>query len=104
MLVNFFLIGHPIQYSYMADRDTIQAAEFAERRAVLRDALGQAGDPAPDRQAEVLLYRSVNYEADNLVFAEIYATFMAAALVLAASCLALLVWNWVRPPPRAEVL
>ena len=47
---------------------------------MLRDALGQAGEPAPDRQAEVLLYRMVNYESDNLVFAEIYATFMAAAL------------------------
>ncbi|MGO9464413.1 MAG: hypothetical protein ACLQVF_09700 [Isosphaeraceae bacterium] len=104
VLVNCFLIGHPTQYSYTADRDTIQAAEFAQRRAVLRDALGQAGDPAPDRKAEVLLYRFVNYEADNLVFAEIYATFTAAALVLAASCLALLVWNRVRPPPRAEVL
>jgi hypothetical protein len=102
VLVNFFLIGHPIHYSYAADRNFIQAEEFAQRRAVLRDALRQAGEPAPDRQAEVLLYQTVNYEADNLVFAEIYATFMVAALSLAALCLGLLVWNWLRPPPGAD--
>ncbi len=33
LLVNCFLIGHPIQYSYTADRDTIQVEEFARRRA-----------------------------------------------------------------------
>ncbi len=104
VLANFFLIGHPIHYSYVADRDFIQAEEFAQRRAVLREALSQAGEPAPDRQAEVLLYRTVNYESDNLVFAQIYATFMAAALGLAALCSGLLVWNWLRPPPRAEPL
>jgi len=102
VLVNFFLIGHPIHYSYVADRDVIQAEEFAQRRAVLRDALSQAGESAPDRQAEVLLFRTVNYESDNLVFAEIYAAFVVAALSLAALCLGLLVWNWLRPPPRAE--
>ena len=102
LLISFLLISHPIQYSYVADRDYIQAEEFAERRAVLRDALNQAGEPAPDRQAEVLLYRMVNYESDNLVFAEIYATFMVASLSLAGLCSGLLVWNWLRPPPRAE--
>ncbi len=44
----------------------------------------------------MLLFRIVNYEADNLVFAEIYATFTAAALGLAALCVAMLVWNRVR--------
>ncbi len=102
VLVNCFLIGHPTQYSYTADRDTIQAEEFAQRKSALRDALRQAGDPAPDRKAEVLLFRFVNYEADNLVFAEIYATFTAAALGLAALCVALLAWKWVRPPPGVE--
>ena len=102
VLINFFLIGHPIHYSYVADRDYIQAQEIADRRAVLRDALSQAGEPAPDRQAEVLLYRTVNYEADNLVFADIYASFTVAAVGLAGLCLGLLVWNWLRPPPLAE--
>jgi len=103
VLVNFVLIGHPIQYSYTADRGYIQVEEISQRVAVLRDALSQAGDPAPDRKAEVLLYRTVNYEADNLVFAEIYATFAAAALALAGLCSVLMIWNWLRPPPRAEV-
>jgi hypothetical protein len=102
VLVNFFLIGQAINYSYVADRDFIQAAEFAERRAVLRDALSQGGESAADRQAEVLLYRTVNYESENLVFAEIYAAFTVVALGLAALCLGLLVWNWLRPPPRAN--
>jgi hypothetical protein len=102
LLISFLLISHPIQYSYVADRDYIQAAEFADRRAVLRDALNQAGEPAPDRQAEVLLYRTVNYESDNLVYAEIYATFMVASLSLAGLCSGLFIWNWLRPPPRAE--
>ena len=102
VLVNFFLIGHPIHYSYVADRDFIQADEFADARAVLRDALSQAGESAPDRQAEVLLYRTVNYEADNLVFADIYAAFTVAALGLAVLCLGLLVWNWLRPAPSAR--
>ncbi len=103
LLVNCFLIGHPIQYSYTADRDTIQAEEFAQRRAVLRDALSEAGDPAPDRKAEVLLFRIVNYEADNLVFAEIYATFTAAALGLAALCSWLAGLELAAPaPPGAE--
>jgi hypothetical protein len=102
LMVNCFLIGHPIHYSYVADREFIQAGEFAERRAVLRDALSQAGEPEPDRQAEVLLYRTVNYEADNLVFADIYAAFMVASLGLAVLCSGLLAWKWLRPPPRAE--
>jgi hypothetical protein len=99
LLVNAFLIGHPIHYSYAAERSYIQAEEFAERQAVLRDALGQAGAPAPERQAETLLYRMVNYESDNLVFAAIYATFMAVALGLAALCLGLLIWRWLRAHP-----
>jgi hypothetical protein len=100
LLVNFFLIGHPIHYSYVADREFIQAEEFADRRAVLREALSQAGEPAPDRQAEVLLYRTVNYEADNLVFADIYASFVLAALGLAVLCSGMMAWKWLRPPPR----
>lgn len=101
LLISFLLISHQIQYSYVADRGYIQPEEFAERRAVLRDALNQAGESAPDRQAEVLMYRIVNYESDNLVFAEIYATFMVASLSLAGLCSVLLVWNRLGPTPRA---
>ena len=34
LLISFLLISHQIQYSYVADREYIQAEEFAERRAV----------------------------------------------------------------------
>ncbi len=97
LLISFLLISHPVQYSYVADRDYIQAAELADRRAALSDAFTQAGYSSADRMAEVLQYRAANYEADNLVYAQIYATFMAAALGLAGLCSGLLVWNWSRP-------
>jgi hypothetical protein len=97
VLVNCFLIGHPIQYSYTADRDLIQAEEIMQRKAVLQDALSQAGDPAAERKSEALLFRMVNYEADNLIFAEIYAAFAAAALGLAALCLVLLIQRRLQP-------
>ena len=47
------------------------------------------------------MYRIVNYESDNLVFAEIYATFMVASLSLAGLCSVLLVWNRLGPTTRA---
>jgi hypothetical protein len=102
LLVNFFLIGQPINYSYAADRDYIQAEEFAQRRAVLRSALDQAGEQSPDRQADALLFRGTKYEADNLVFAEFYASFLLAALSLAALCLGLVLWERSRPPHQAH--
>jgi hypothetical protein len=89
LLVNFLMIGHAIHYSYSADRDYIQAAEMTQRRADLRDQLAEQGVAAPDRPAEVLLYRGAHYEADNLVLASIYSSFLIAALVLAGLCVAL---------------
>lgn len=83
ILVNFLLIGHQVHYSYALDRDYIQADEMAQRRTVLRNSLRTAGNPAPDHAVDALMYRAVNYEADNLVFASIYAAFMVATLVLA---------------------
>jgi hypothetical protein len=103
LLVNFFLIGQPINYSYAADRDYIQADEFAQRRAVLREALEFAGEPDPDRQADSLLFRATKYEADNLVFAEFYASFMLAALGLAVVCLGLVVWERLHRHQQAHV-
>jgi hypothetical protein len=94
VFVNFLLIGHPIHYSYSADRDYIQADELAQRQTVLRDELRRSGEAAPERAAESLLYRFVNYEADNLVFASIYASFLVTTLALAGISLAL--WAWRR--------
>jgi MFS family permease len=95
LLVNFLLIGHAVHYSYAADRDYIQAGELVDRQRSLSAAISAAGGPDPDRAAEVLLYRFVNYEADNLVFATIYAVFFVVALILSGVCLAL--WVWRRP-------
>jgi hypothetical protein len=104
VLINFLLIGHQVHYSYSSDRDYIQADEIAQRSAVLRDALRAAGDSAPERSADVLLYRFVNYEADNLVFASIYAAFLVAALVLAGISFALWIGRWLRPASQDRTL
>jgi hypothetical protein len=103
VFINFLLIGHQVHYSYAADRDYIQAEELAQRQAVRSDELRRGGAADPEREAEVLLYRFVNYEADNLVYATIYAAFLAASLLLAGVCLVLWVW-WRREGPHpAEV-
>ena len=94
LLINFLIIGHKVHYSYSADRDTIQAEELSQRIDLLADTLRQGGQPAPVRSAEVLLHRFINYEADNLVFATIYAAFFLATLVTAGFFFA--VWCWRR--------
>jgi MFS family permease len=103
VFVNFLLIGHPVHYSYAADRAYIQAEELAQRQAALSDELRRSGAPAPERAADALLYRFVNYEADNLVYATIYAAFLAASLVLAGVCLVLWVWRRREGPHAVEV-
>ncbi|APW63472.1 MFS transporter [Paludisphaera borealis] len=100
VLINCLIIGHKVHYSYSADRDTIQAEELSQRVTLLSDTLRQAGQAAPGRSAEVLLYRFVNYEADNLVFATIYALFFLATVVLAASVSVLWIWRRLRASPR----
>jgi MFS family permease len=103
VLINFLLIGRQVHYSYAADRAWIQAGEMAQRQAEWADELRRAGAASPERGAEVLLYRSVNYEADNLSFASIYAAFLVASLALAATCLVLWVWRWRERPHPVEV-
>jgi len=105
VLINFLIIGHKVHYSYSAERSAIQAEEFQQREEAIGRRLEQAGQPAPKRSAEVLLYRFINFEADNLVFATIYITFAFATLGLTGFFLAV----WIRrllgevthvPPPR----
>ena len=87
VLVTYLLVGHQIHYSYAADRGFIQSVEHDDRRQRLADALTAAGSTRSARQTETLLHRGVNYEADNLVFAEIYAGFFVASTALAGLCL-----------------
>jgi hypothetical protein len=93
VLINFLIIGHKVHYSYSAERDAIQAEELSQRQDLLADSLRQAGQPAPGRSAQVLLYRFVNYEADNLVFATIYVAFFLATIALAVFFFGLWVWR-----------
>ena len=87
VLVTYLLVGHQIHYSYAADRGFIQSVEQDDRRQRLADALTAAGSTRSARQADTLLYRGVNYEADNLVFGGIYAGFFVASTALAGLCL-----------------
>jgi hypothetical protein len=103
VLVNFVLIGHQVHYSYATDRSWIQADELAQRQADLGDELRRGGAPDPERGAEVLLYRFVNYEADNLTFATMYAALLVAALALAGVCLVLWAWRRRDGPHPVEV-
>jgi hypothetical protein len=97
VLSTVLLAGHQWEYSYAADRGSIQAAEVAARTDTLREAYAAAGDADPGRRADVLMFRSVNYQADALVFAGIYAGFgvtsLAAAVLVAG-------WVVVSPGPR----
>jgi len=107
VLINFLIIGHKIHYSYSADRATIQASEMAQREEMLKDRLRGVGQPAPARSSEILLYRFINYEADNLVFATIYVAFFLAALSLAFFFFGLWFWHRFRAifdPPEVEEL
>jgi len=83
VLINFMIIGHKVHYSYSAERDTIQAEELLQRGDLWTDLLRQSGQDAPDQSSQLLMYRFVNYEADNLVFATIYAAFLYVALGVA---------------------
>lgn len=106
VLINFLIIGHKVHYSYSAERSAIQAREFELREQAISQHLEHAGQPFPKRSAEVLLYRFINFEADNLVFATIYISFAFATLGLTGFFLAV----WIRrllgdathvpPPPR----
>jgi hypothetical protein len=87
VLVSYLLIGHQIHYSYAADRGFIQSVEQNDRRHRLADALASGGSTQSDRQAETLLFRGVNYVADNLVFAGIYSGFLVVSSALAGLCL-----------------
>jgi hypothetical protein len=100
LLINFLIIGHKVHYSYSADRDIIQAQELVQRADYLGEVLRQGGQPAPARSAEVLLYRFINYEADNLVFATIYVAFFLTTFAVAAFFCA--VWLWRRRRRRLE--
>jgi hypothetical protein len=85
-LVTVLLAVHQLEYSYVADRGFIQAVEGADRQARLAAQAALAGPGMAARQAEALRFRAVNYEADNLLFADIYGAFLVASLALAVVC------------------
>jgi hypothetical protein len=95
-LVTILLAVHQLEYSYVADRGFIQATEHGDRDSRLAQYLANVGSNAPTRQAQALLFRGVNYQSDNLVFATIYGGFLTASLTLAGLCGAFTVARYVR--------
>ena len=96
-LVTVLLAEHQLQYSYVADRGFIQPVEHGDRRSRLAGHLATVGAGATERQAETLLFRGVNYEADNLVFATIYGGFLTASLALACACGVVFLVRYITP-------
>jgi hypothetical protein len=99
VLVTVLLAAHQLEYSYVADRGFIQVAEQADRQSRLAAHLATAGSGAPGRQAVTLLFRAVNYEADNLVFAAIYGGFLVVSMALAVFCGAIAFLQYSRRVP-----
>jgi hypothetical protein len=103
LLATALLIGHQWEYSYAADRGSIQAVEVAERTELLRDAMALSGSAEPVRQAETLMFASTNYQSDVLVFANIYAGFAVTSLALAVALLMRMSWVvFISPRPAGE--
>jgi MFS family permease len=85
-LVTVLLAVHQLEYSYVADRGFIQSDEQSARRTILAEYLATSGNRSPGAAADSLLYRAVNYTADNQLFADIYGGFFVASLALAIPC------------------
>jgi hypothetical protein len=83
ILVNYLLIGHQYQYSFTADRGFIQQSIVEEYRGILESELKTQGFIDPSRGSHSMMYKSVNYEANNLIFAHIYKMFSLTSLALA---------------------
>ncbi|MCE9561668.1 MAG: hypothetical protein K8U57_06395 [Planctomycetes bacterium] len=97
LLSTALLAGHQWQYSYTSDRGDIQAVEVANRTAELQSTFAASGSPEAARRAETLMFRSVNYQADALVFADIYAGFGITSAALAALLIARMFWLRLLP-------
>jgi hypothetical protein len=102
LLATALLAGHQWEYSYAADRGAIQAPEVAGRTARLGEAFAAGGAAEPGRRAETLMFRSVNYQADVLVFAHIYAGFGVTSAALAAALLGRMAWRSLAPGRRRD--
>lgn len=100
-LVNYLLIGHQAQYSYTSERGSIQQANVDDYREILKNELSKTGFSSPSHGSSSLMFKSMNYEADNLVFAHIYGTFFWSAILLGIICIASQMFSfWKQPNPR----
>jgi MFS family permease len=86
LLVTWLIIGHQTQYVYVSENvGNTQAVELSTQMGRLQELIAQAGSPDSIAQSKArsLYYKAVNYQADNLTYAEMYGGFCEAALFLA---------------------
>jgi hypothetical protein len=81
------------QYAYASDRGTIQAEEVAERTARLAEVFAAAGSSESARPSAALMQRSVVYQSNALVFADLYATFAVVSAALAGMVVIWMAWD-----------
>jgi hypothetical protein len=98
VLATMLLAGQQWEYAYASDRGYLQPTEVLERQQKLATTLAAAGATNAERQAEVLMYRAVNYQANNLLFADIYSGFLVSSLGLATMLLILMLATWISSP------
>ena len=76
--------GAQHQYSLVSDRGFFQIPLVEEYNSITRTALAGTGFSNPSRGAETLMHKAIIYEANNLMFANLYGWFATAALGMAA--------------------
>jgi len=104
LLATALLAGHQWEYSYAADRGSIQAVEVDHRTELLAKTFAAHGSLEPMRQARALMFRSTNYQADVLVFADIYAGFAMTSLALGIALLVRMAWLALAPGRHSVAL
>ena len=93
-LVTYLLIGHQAQYSFTSERGFIQIQAVEEYRVILQGELDRRGFISPEAGSHSLMFRAMNYEADNLVFAHFYNMFLWSAMALAVVCALAWIFSW----------
>ena len=76
--------GTQHQYSLVSDRGFSQVPLIEEYKSITSTALARTGFSNSAKGAETLMHKAIIYEANNLVFADLYGWFATAALGMAA--------------------
>ena len=76
--------GYQNQYSFVSEKGFIQETAIREYTGIVSRSLAESGFQNASHAAETLAHRAISYEANNLVFANLYGWFAASAVTMAA--------------------